>query len=174
MNFENLQLNFSNIPTTEQVALKPIESNYKKVIIYSWLIFYSILLAAGILIFVLSNKLKNRPTATLIATLVFAMVIVITFLWIHIEFKFRSFAVRQHDILYKRGWIFQKTVAVPYNKIQHCSVVQGLLSRIYGLANLTIYTAASNNFDVAIRGLKLSEAQQLKDWLMQQNNNHAA
>jgi membrane protein YdbS with pleckstrin-like domain len=96
----------------------------------------------------------------------------ITFLWIHIEFKYRSFAIRQKDILYKSGWLFQKTTAVPYTKIQHCSVVQGIVSRIYRLANINIYTAASNNFDVSIKGLKLEEAEQLKDWLMQQNNNN--
>lgn len=169
MDFENVQIEFSEIPTTQNITLKPIESNYKRVIIFSWLIFYLLVLFAFLLCFFLIDDLKKHNKILYFGLAALMFFCFVTLIWIKVEFKYRSFAVRQKDIVYKSGWLFQKTTAVPYNKIQHCSVSQGLFSRIYKLANLQIFTAASNNFDVVIKGLKLADAEQLKDWLMQQN-----
>jgi uncharacterized protein len=168
--FENLQLSFQNIPSIQQIALQPIQSNYKKVISYTWLIVYSIILFAISLAYFFIDDFKTNNTLVLIVISCYAVVVLFTFLYINVEFKFRSFAIRQYDVVYKSGWIFQKIEALPFTKIQHSTVSQNIISRKFNLANITFYTAASHDGDVTIHGLLFNQAEQIKDFIMQQNN----
>lgn len=167
--FENLQLQFHQIPAIQQITLQPIQSNYKKVMIYTWIIIYSILFATLIVLcFLVDDFIKNLPLVYGSFGAFFAIVL-FTFFYINIEFKNRSFAIRQHDILYKSGWIFQKIQALPYAKIQHCTLSQNVIAKKFNLANITFYTAAGHGGDVTIHGLIFEEADQLKDFITQQN-----
>lgn len=169
MNLENLQLQFGDIPTIENVEFKKVEPSYKKVLLYNWTLIFIVLLAVAILLFCFVPKLKYNSLAITITIASFVTCILVVVLWLNVEFKYRSYAIRQKDVLYKTGWLIQKTHAVAYNKIQHCSVIQGFIAKKFGLADLKIFTAAGFSYDITIRGLKFENAEALKDWIMQQN-----
>jgi len=51
--------------------------------------------------------------------------------------------------------------------VQHCELVSGPIGRKYGLASIKLNTAASNNIDISIKGLKQETAEQLKAFIME-------
>jgi membrane protein YdbS with pleckstrin-like domain len=78
----------------------------------------------------------------------------------------KGFAFRQHDVLYTYGVIATKTIIIPYNRIQHVSLHEGLLSRYFGLAKIEIFTAGGSSSDIEIPGIVKNEAESIKQLLM--------
>ncbi|MDR6301405.1 PH domain-containing protein [Mesonia maritima] len=77
--------------------------------------------------------------------------------------KTYGYALREKDIIYKRGYITQKTTIVPFNRIQHVSTSRGFIDKILGIANLKIFTAGGHGSDIKIPGLMPDLAQKLKE-----------
>jgi membrane protein YdbS with pleckstrin-like domain len=76
-----------------------------------------------------------------------------------------GYALRQDDLVFKRGVIARRLVAVPYGRLQVIDVSRGLLDRMLGIASLTTVTAAAST-NVSIPGLTPDEADQLRDHLI--------
>ena len=76
-------------------------------------------------------------------------------------------AKREHDVLFRKGWLFQQMHIVPLSKIQHCVIKKGPLERKYKLASLQLFTAANSSFaDIKIGGLTEEQAERLKEWVL--------
>ena len=58
-----------------------------------------------------------------------------------------------------------KTTTVPFNRIQHIEINQGPFSRFFDLATLSIFTAGNSSHDLKIRGIKISEAEKIKEFI---------
>lgn len=99
------------------------------------------------------------------AALPLAVLIIASFLAIPIAYRKRAYALRTRDITYKKGWLFQSMISLPFNRIQHTEVSQGPLQRKYRLATLKIYTAGGSSSDLAIPGLDHSRAQELREFI---------
>lgn len=89
----------------------------------------------------------------------------LTFFGINKGYRRRSYALRDKDLTYKKGWIFYSTTTIPFNRIQHTEVSQGPLERRFELCSLKIYTAGGSTSDLSIPGLEEDEAQQLRDFI---------
>lgn len=76
-----------------------------------------------------------------------------------------GYALRADDLVFRRGIIFQRQVAVPYGRLQLVDVTRGPLSRLLGLSELKLVTAASST-GVTIPGLPLPAAEELRDHLI--------
>jgi len=74
--------------------------------------------------------------------------------------------VREKDIIYRRGILATTITIVPFNRIQHIAVNEGMFSRLYGLASLEIYTAGGNNSDLTINGIERKKAYKIKEFLI--------
>ncbi|HEY3385534.1 MAG TPA: PH domain-containing protein, partial [Saprospiraceae bacterium] len=72
----------------------------------------------------------------------------------------------EKDITYKSGWLWKSMVTVPFNRVQHCDLRQGLLDRRFGLSKLTIYTAGGQSTDLMIPGLLPETAEKLKTFIL--------
>lgn len=167
MPFSNLPIETEGLPEIQSVPLKPIHPDYLKTLYISWLITFSIMLAGIITLYLLVDKLRT-PFAIAIATIVYVFVVSMTVITGTRSFKRKKYAVRERDILYSTGWLFQSLHMVPFNRLQHCVVNMGPIDRKFGLASVSLYTAASEGKDITIHGLKQQEAEQLKDLIMQQ------
>ena len=82
-----------------------------------------------------------------------------------ISFNRKSYAFRDHDVIYKYGVLWQTTVLIPFNRIQHIALHQDFISRRFGLASLQFYTAGGSTSDVNIHGLTLDDAKKFKDFV---------
>lgn len=83
-----------------------------------------------------------------------------------LAFRRRGWALREHDISYRRGVISQVTVSVPFRRIQHATVKQSFVERAVGLATLEIFTAGGVGTDLALKGIEQHTADRLRDHVL--------
>jgi membrane protein YdbS with pleckstrin-like domain len=76
-----------------------------------------------------------------------------------------GYMLRDDDLLFRRGIMFQRFVSVPYGRMQLVDINRGPLARAVGLSELKLVTAAAAS-NVTIPGLPEAEAEQLRDRLV--------
>ena len=76
-----------------------------------------------------------------------------------------GYLLRDDDLLFRRGVLFQRFVAVPYGRMQLVDISRGPITRAFGLAELKFVTAAASS-GVLIPGIPLAEAEELRDHLV--------
>jgi uncharacterized protein len=168
MEFTNSQISLDQIPKAHTADLQPIDRNYHKIATYQWLIFWFIvLIAAGVGVFFI--KKLHAPLWLGLISLVFILLVYISFRFSYLSFRNKAFAVREHDILYQTGWLVKSLHACPYNRIQHCSVDSGVFERKFGLSTLKLFTAAGNDTEMEIPGLRAELANDLREMILQKN-----
>jgi membrane protein YdbS with pleckstrin-like domain len=76
-----------------------------------------------------------------------------------------GYRLREDDLLFRRGIMFQRQVAVPYGRMQLVDITRGPVARALGLADLKFVTAAASTA-VTVPGLPMEEADRLRDELV--------
>lgn len=76
-----------------------------------------------------------------------------------------GYQLRDDDLLFRRGIMFQRFVAVPYGRMQLIDINRGPLARMLGLADLKFVTAAAAT-GVTLPGLASDDADELRDRLV--------
>jgi len=77
-----------------------------------------------------------------------------------------GYMLRADDIVFRRGILWQRMVAVPYGRMQLVDITQGPLDRVFGLSQLKMVTAAAAT-GVQIPGLAQPAAEALRDTLIE-------
>ncbi|MFK4788974.1 PH domain-containing protein [Microbacterium sp. ZW T5_56] len=77
-----------------------------------------------------------------------------------------GYMLRADDIVFRRGILWQRMVAVPYGRMQLVDVTHGPLDRAFGIAQLKLVTAAATT-GATIPGLTQAGAEQLRDTLIE-------
>lgn len=77
-----------------------------------------------------------------------------------------GYVLREDDLLFRRGIMFERVIAVPYGRLQMVDVSRGPLLRALGLATLKFVTASVAT-GVNLPGLPLDEAERLRDQLVE-------
>jgi len=161
-NFTNTQIESYSLPSVTNVDFQGLERDYFKVGLIGVLIFSSVLIIGSSLIR-LSGVLDPYSDYIYIPVLI----LIGLYLFFLIKgFKHKAYALRQHDILYKRGYIWRSQTVIPFNRVQHCEVDQGPLERLFDISSLKVFTAGGSSSDLSIPGLRLETAQSLKDLIM--------
>ncbi len=76
-----------------------------------------------------------------------------------------GYQLRHDDLVFRRGILWQRMVAVPYGRMQLVDITHGPLDRGFGIAQLKFVTAAAST-GVTIPGLKQTTAETLRDHLV--------
>lgn len=76
-----------------------------------------------------------------------------------------GYQLRRDDLVFRRGILWQRVVAVPYGRMQLIDITHGPLDRGFGIAQLKLATAAAST-GVVIPGLRQAAAEQLRDTLV--------
>lgn len=87
-------------------------------------------------------------------------------LWPLVSVPRRGYAVRDKDIVYKAGVIWQSVKAVPYSRVQHAETGSSPVDRRFGLARLTIFTAGGSSGDLRLAGLGADAAERLRAYIV--------
>lgn len=77
-----------------------------------------------------------------------------------------GYQLRTDDLLFRKGLMFQRFVAVPYGRMQLVDINRGPVARAVGLSELKFVTAAASTA-VTIPGLPEAEAEALRDQLVE-------
>jgi membrane protein YdbS with pleckstrin-like domain len=96
---------------------------------------------------------------------VIAIIAIITLALVPRRVRSIGYQLRDDDLLFRRGLLFQRFVAVPYGRMQLVDINRGPLARAVGLSELKFVTAAAAT-GVVIPGLPEAEAETLRDRLV--------
>ena len=75
-------------------------------------------------------------------------------------YAFTRFSIGQRDLKLHTGWLFRKSVTVPFNRVQHVDTKQGPLLRAFGMTSISVHTAVGEH---EIEAIEDAEAAQLVD-----------
>jgi membrane protein YdbS with pleckstrin-like domain len=164
---ENKQIDVSALPQVNTISFTKAENAYLKIIVFNRALFSLILLIA-LLVVLYFNKHNNHINIYSITGLAIWILFATGNILIAKKlFNQRGFAVRENDIVFKKGWLFNSTTIIPYNKIQHINITVSIVERVVGLATLQIHTAAQSFNGLNIRGIKFAEAEKLKEFIQE-------
>ena len=157
--FTNAPVDLETLPDYQQLTYTSVSKKrlYK---VWAVLAIFFVLIAVGLYFLREATDVPMLiPGLTTGALVVFALL----FLYQFMLQKKIGYALREHDIAYKRGFLFEKITVIPFNRIQHISTSAGALDKIFKIANLNIFTAGGAGSDINIPGLPPELAARLKD-----------
>jgi membrane protein YdbS with pleckstrin-like domain len=162
-NFTNETIDTSQLPKFEEVQFTALHPDYWKVTLINCFIFI-LFLCFGLLLGLTFIEELFGFQLQLISITIVLMVLILLFS--RIAFRKKRFAFRNHDVLFKHGIIATNTIVIPYNRIQHVALHEGLVSRYFGLAKIEIFTAGGSSSDIEIPGIEKEQAENIKQLLM--------
>ncbi len=163
--FSNKQLDLTILPKMVYLEYSPLEKNLLK----ANLIWTSLFFLIGILILLFLQYgiglewLESNGKWVLIGLiLLFILALPVTYF----GFYKKSYAIREKDIIYNSGLFWRTSIAIPFNRVQHCEVSIGPIDKIFDLSTLKIFTAGGSSSDLAIEGLNPETSNRLKDFIV--------
>lgn len=167
LDFTNDTLDIGNLPKYEEVPLNAVSKKYWNVVVIN-LIISLIILAVGLTTF-LYFSIAARPYIYVVIGGYIALTLILFALY-KTDISKRGYAVREKDILYRSGIIAITTTIIPFSRIQHITLDEGLFSRMYQLGQLKIFTAGGSSGSLHIPGIEINQARKIKETLMKQIN----
>lgn len=160
-NFTNKSIDIASLPQFEEVAFQPISKSYLIKSNLQNLVFFCVAMIGWVVLFYFNI------TQTQLMMLLIGIVLYFGFkFWNTSQLqKNYGFALREKDILYRRGYLVNKTTVVPFNRIQHASISRDVLDKMLKISTLKIFTAGGSGSDIVIPGLTPDLALRLKEAL---------
>ncbi len=170
-NFSNLILLPEQMPEVDSKAFTGLSKKYLTILFFRIAFFF--ILTCGFLIAFLFIA-EGIPTtfigilagSALILIVIFSLVVTV------LGFPRKGYLVREQDLSFQRGMITYKLTTVPFNRIQHVEVNQGVLEKLFKLSSVKVYTAGGSMSDISIPGLSVEDAQKLKAFLSDKISEH--
>ena len=162
--FSNSIILPDDLPAIKPSEFNPIDRKYLKLIFIRQTIAWIIMTLSGLVFFLLAKEdLPNFIPWILggILAAIYCYSIIIAY----ISFPYRGYLIREKDIAYKRGLIKFKLTSIPFSRIQHVELIQGVITKQMDLASIKIYTAGGSSDDLSIPGLPIETAKQIREFL---------
>jgi hypothetical protein len=166
--FENPEIEIDSLPGTDALRWQELDPKYKRLRqVQSTLVLLGI--AVPLLFVTVVAGIPALP-ATIVWTQ-WLIVLIVFLVWPALAFPKRGYVVRDKDILFRKGIVWQSVTAVPFNRIQHVETSNTPLDRKFGLATLQLFTAGGSSGDLKIDGLTASIAEQLRIFVLRKVGN---
>ena len=162
--FSNRGVDVAALPDYREVDLKPVVAAYLPHALLTtggfWAVVVAIALGAPQLPFVEFDP-GWWPALVLVPAVWFTVLT-----WM--DARRRGWALREHDLIYRSGVIWRRTVVVPFARIQHVETASGPLERWFGLMRVKCFTAGGMMSDLTVEGLDETLAQRVRQYLLEQ------
>ena len=169
--FSNQHVPVESLPDFREIPLSPIARQYVAYSILKTATTWLLLTAASAMPAVLPF-IENKPGLWLVVPVAMAALYFIVLDWI--DARNRSWALREHDLVYSYGVLWRHTVIVPFARIQHVESSSGPLERRFGLMRFKCFTAGGALADLTVKGLTVASAEQARHFLLEQIRDDAA
>lgn len=161
---ENHQVWLKDVPKSEAIEFTPLLKKYRTLLIIQYIILGSgfnlgMFTSYFLGIWEIDLKIVIYISICSVIFILFRMTI------LTLGFPKKGYALRQHDIHYKTGYLTRKIITVPVNRIQHLEIRQGMISKMMGLAKLKIFTAGNATTDLSLKGISAEQADEIKSLL---------
>ncbi len=164
MEFRNESIDLSLLPAIERVEWIPLEESYRK-IMYINTLFLWVLPIGWLVLSTLMDWWQYPLWSGLAAVFTFLIPLLSTIL-VKPSFAVKFYAIRAHDILFQTGLISRSQTVIPFDRVQHCEINRGVLSRWLGLSELNVFTAGGSASDLSIPGLSEARAAELCQFIL--------
>ncbi|CAN5360783.1 hypothetical protein BH23BAC2_BH23BAC2_19440 [soil metagenome] len=160
-NFSNAPIDINSLPKFEEVNYTGISSKFLvKSNIYTGIFLVVIIIAMAVLWYFGASH-QNLLIGGIVVLLFFSFRF-----WNNFKKQNNyGFALREKDVLFRRGFIVNAITIIPFNRIQHVSVSRDAFDKMLNISSLQIYTAGGGGSDINIPGLKPDLALSLKEAL---------
>lgn len=165
--FSNSVIPPKNLPLIEPEKFNPIDPRYLKLIYIRMTITSLFFLLAGLFFYEISKD-EFPVFAYWVMGGFFFLIIIYAFIINKLSFKCRGYLIREKDIAYQRGLIQYKLTSIPFIRMQHIELSQGIFEKRMNIATIEVYTAGGTADDLKIRGLPLETAKQIRAFLTDQ------
>ncbi len=165
--FSNRQVQLTDLPDYRLVDMQPISARY-----FTWALLtqtsFWIVVAGALWL------LPRLPFVTInwfgwiaipLSSLALAL---LTTVYFALDARVRAWALREHDLVYRYGLFWRKTVVLPFVRIQHVEALQGPVEKRLDLMRLKCYTAGGLSGDLLVRGLDSASARKVRGFLLEQ------
>ena len=167
MIFSNEQIDTDHLPSIQQLTYKTLHKDYLTVELISSAIFFGLLLIGAVII--IGFNLLDLPIWVRVTASIMVILLIFLSVWhTYAAFSRKKYALREKDIIYQEGLIWRKAIAIPFNRVQHAELQQGPIERLFKLSKLNIFTAGGSSSDLTISGLHQTEANRIKQYILQQ------
>jgi hypothetical protein len=169
--FSNSVILPEDLPQIKQESFNTLDKDYLKILLIRTVLFALVSIGAFVAFLLYSEE--EQPTFILVI-IITAIVLLITYSTVItvLGFSRKGYLVRENDVSFKKGLIAYKQTSVPFNRIQHVEVNQGILAKIFKLSSVKIYTAGGTSSDLSIPGLPVETAHKLKAFLSEKISEH--
>lgn len=123
------------------------------------------LIVAAVAAFVLFSSVAEDVWFAWAAPAAVAVLVLINAIFAFRRVRAIGYVLRDDDLVFRRGIMFERIVSVPYGRLQLVDVTRGPLMRMMGLATLKFVTASVST-GVNLPGLTLEEAEALRERLV--------
>ena len=143
-----------------EVEWRRVSPRYIVVDVVGYIIFGLIVTAVPVVI-----ALTTGVRWLWIAAAALAVVFLVTIVLTPRRVRAIGYQLRDDDVLFRKGILYQRFVSVPYGRMQLVDINRGPLARALGLSELKFVTAAAAT-GVVIPGLAEADAEELRDRLV--------
>ncbi len=169
MAFQNLALDIEDLPKADEPNYKRLQPNYLQVTMLSRI--FQMVIILGLLITGLSFGGVLFDLQVFLSSLVgWALLVGLSLALTWVGFRYKAYAIRERDVHYKSGYIWRSEVSIPFHRVQHAEVSQGVLERMFELSSLKVYTAGGESSDLSIPGLSPEKARSLKAFILKNSD----
>ena len=126
----------------------------------------NVIFVAFVLAVALVLALVLHQTWVWIPVGVVVLITLITLIILPRQAKAIGYMLRADDIVFRKGILWQRMIAVPYGRMQLVDITQGPLDRAFGVTQLKMVTAAATT-GVQIPGLTQAASEALRDTLIE-------
>jgi hypothetical protein len=169
--WRNVAVDPAVLPSVEDMHWRRLSPRYGKAVLLSNALFFLPLSAVLIIAPWFIPADADLPEGLQFALglrwlLVPLFVAIVGFSWWRLRF-FR-YAIREHDLAFRKGMIWRSSSFLPFSRIQHVGLDSGPIDRWLGLRQLTFFTAGSVGADLSIPGLAEDEAERVRQHIIDQ------
>lgn len=80
-----------------------------------------------------------------------------------LRYRYWRYALKPEELVLERGVLVRVRTIVPLRRVQHLDIAQDLIEREFGLARVVLHTAGTRHGAVVLPGLRLEQAEALRD-----------
>lgn len=169
--FSNLVVLPEQLAPLEQQDFVGLENKLKTLKLISTAI---MLVVVTIIFFVIGLVLSDNTPLSVLISVPSAFVVLCAWrgIMVMLGFPKKGYLLREQDISYRSGLFFYKLTTIPFNRIQHVEVSQGMIEKAVGLASVKLFTAGGSVSDLSIPGLLPDKAHQIESFLLSKISKH--
>lgn len=161
--FTNTEVSIEALPQYQEVTLNSVSLNLRKKLFFQNALILFFLALGGVMLFYFEPDKLNIVIGIAIAFILLTL----RFLDISLKQKRYGYALREKDLLFQSGYLINRTIIIPYNRIQHLTIHRSLWDKQFGISSLNVFTAGGDSSDVKIPGLDPDLAAQINEMITQ-------